>query len=233
MTSNDWRMQAACRNEDPELWFPRGTEGPSAVQIEEAKAVCRRCPVLNQCQWAMETRQPFGVWGGLSEKERTKILRRRGVRLPVADEDEEPRPVRTFQSLYDERTVLLRDGHLVWTGAVPVHCDGVYYTPTQIAFRVGRGRAPVGKVSRTCVKEGCVLPAHLTDQDERDERRAASAQRPVTYSPSGRALAPCGTRSAYQRHIKNKEPIDAACRKANTEAHNRLVRTGTTKALAS
>ena len=40
----DWRHRALCRDEDPELFFPIGTTGPAVVQIEQAKAVCRRCP---------------------------------------------------------------------------------------------------------------------------------------------------------------------------------------------
>lgn len=75
----DWRHNAACQQEDPELFFPRGETGPSISQIEEATAVCRRCPVVDACAlWALETRQDAGVWGGLSETERRRIHRRRG-----------------------------------------------------------------------------------------------------------------------------------------------------------
>ena len=41
----DWRHKAACRDEDPELFFPIGNTGPALLQIEEAKQVCRRCDV--------------------------------------------------------------------------------------------------------------------------------------------------------------------------------------------
>ncbi len=52
----DWRHNAVCREEDPELFFPIGNTGPALLQIEEAKAVCRRCPVIEQClQWALES----------------------------------------------------------------------------------------------------------------------------------------------------------------------------------
>jgi WhiB family redox-sensing transcriptional regulator len=74
----DWRHGAACKDEDPELFFPIGTTGPAVFQTEEAKAVCRRCDVREQClQWALETGQEFGVWGGLSEDERRTLKRRR------------------------------------------------------------------------------------------------------------------------------------------------------------
>jgi WhiB family redox-sensing transcriptional regulator len=74
---SDWRHKAACLDSDPELFFPIGN---SAVeQIEEAKAVCRRCPVADTClQWALDTGQDAGVWGGLSEDERRALKRRNG-----------------------------------------------------------------------------------------------------------------------------------------------------------
>lgn len=80
----DWRHRAICRHVDPELFFPIGTTGPAAVQVEEAKAVCRRCPVVNDCLlWALASGQDAGVWGGLDEDER-RALRRRGVRARMS-----------------------------------------------------------------------------------------------------------------------------------------------------
>lgn len=79
----DWRHSALCRDEDPELFFPIGTSGPAERQIEEGKAVCRRCPVTREClQWALETGQDAGVWGGMSEDER-RALKRRTQRAKV------------------------------------------------------------------------------------------------------------------------------------------------------
>ncbi len=67
--------RAACREEDPELFFPVGTAGPALIQEAEAKAVCRRCPEMTACLlWALETRQPHGVWGATSEDERRLLL---------------------------------------------------------------------------------------------------------------------------------------------------------------
>ncbi len=82
----DWVHHARCRNEDPELFFPIGTTGQAAVQIEAAKAVCVRCDVRPEClEWAMETGQEAGVWGGLSEDERRALRRsrRRSHRMVV------------------------------------------------------------------------------------------------------------------------------------------------------
>ncbi len=76
----DWRHQAICRDEDPELFFPVGTTGPALLQVAEAKAVCRRCPVASSClQWALESGQDAGVWGGMSEDERRALKRRNRV----------------------------------------------------------------------------------------------------------------------------------------------------------
>jgi WhiB family redox-sensing transcriptional regulator len=76
----DWRNRAACLDEDPELFFPIGNTGPAISQIDEAKAVCRRCEVIDTClKWALESGQDAGVWGGLSEDER-RALKRRNAR---------------------------------------------------------------------------------------------------------------------------------------------------------
>ncbi|MGC0373215.1 WhiB family transcriptional regulator [Streptomyces sp. SAI-229] len=74
---DNWRERAACRTEDPDLFFPIGTTGPALIQTEQAKAVCRRCPVREPClRWALDTGQSIGVWGGTSETERRALKRR-------------------------------------------------------------------------------------------------------------------------------------------------------------
>ena len=74
----DWRHHAACREVDPELFFPIGNTGPALLQIEEAKRVCLRCPVIESCLlWAVESGQDAGVWGGMSEDERRAYKRQR------------------------------------------------------------------------------------------------------------------------------------------------------------
>jgi WhiB family redox-sensing transcriptional regulator len=75
----DWRSWAACREEDPELFFPVGNTGAALAQAEDAKWVCRQlCPVQSEClRWALETGQAAGVWGGLSEDDRRTLNRQR------------------------------------------------------------------------------------------------------------------------------------------------------------
>jgi WhiB family redox-sensing transcriptional regulator len=84
--SMDWRHQASCRDVDPELFFPIGTTGPALAQIEAAKAICAMCAVQQPClEWALDTAQDAGVWGGLTEEERRAVRRdRTGQRQRVA-----------------------------------------------------------------------------------------------------------------------------------------------------
>ncbi|MGI5372951.1 WhiB family transcriptional regulator [Streptomyces sp. CA-251387] len=76
---DDWRDYAACRHEDPDLFYPIGTSGPTVLQTEQAKAVCRRCSVREQClRWALDQKQFIGIWGGTSEDERRALRQRAG-----------------------------------------------------------------------------------------------------------------------------------------------------------
>ncbi len=77
-----WRFQARCADSDPDLFFPIGSTGPAVRQAMRAKAICTGCPVRREClEWALDTEQPHGVWGGLDEHERHR-LRTAGRRLP-------------------------------------------------------------------------------------------------------------------------------------------------------
>lgn len=71
---DQWRNKAACRDTDPDLFFPVGTTGPVIEQIENAKAVCKECAVKDEClEFALVTNQDSGIWGGTSEEEHRKI----------------------------------------------------------------------------------------------------------------------------------------------------------------
>ena len=72
-----WQEGAACRDSDPDLFFPVGTKGAAVEEIEAAKAVCATCPVSEHClAYALETNQETGVWGGTSEEERRRLRRK-------------------------------------------------------------------------------------------------------------------------------------------------------------
>lgn len=69
----------ACRDEDPELFFPIGsiTSGPVRLQYEEAVAVCRRCEAITPCfAYALSDPSIIGIWGGTHEDERQTLRRR-------------------------------------------------------------------------------------------------------------------------------------------------------------
>lgn len=75
--ADDWRDRAACRDEPTDLFFPTGTSGPAEMQINHAKAICfGGCPVRRVCRdWAVNTGQDFGIWGGQTEQERRAYAR--------------------------------------------------------------------------------------------------------------------------------------------------------------
>ncbi len=219
--AGQWAKQGVCKT-DPDAMFPGNNED----DIAAAKQICGRCPVRQEClDDALRTGDnDYGIRGGLKPGARRAIAKQQAAA---------PRPARTLQTLWNDRAEPAGDGHTLWSGAVPVSYYGRNLTPYQISFELHRGQPPVGLVRRTCDREGCVEPAHIGDQEDRDRIRAKNAPRPATYSPNGRVLASCGTRSAYQRHVKNGERIDPECRRANTEARARLVDTGTTRELTS
>lgn len=80
-----WRDTALCRDTDPDLFFPVGTTGQALVSIDHAKQVCAECTVTQDClDFALDTNQDSGIWGGLSEEERRSIRRRRAAALRAA-----------------------------------------------------------------------------------------------------------------------------------------------------
>lgn len=69
---DEWASQARCTGQDPDALFVRGKAQ------HDAKAVCKTCPVLAQClAEALDNRTEFGVWGGMTERERRALLRKR------------------------------------------------------------------------------------------------------------------------------------------------------------
>lgn len=66
-----WQDRALCAETDPEIFFPE--KGGS---VRDPKRVCARCEVRAEClEYAMDTGQPYGVWGGLTERERRRLKR--------------------------------------------------------------------------------------------------------------------------------------------------------------
>ncbi|MCT6778583.1 WhiB family transcriptional regulator [Streptomyces rubiginosohelvolus] len=80
----DWQLLAACRGVDSSLFFhPEGERGAARSAREtSAKEVCMRCPVRAECAaHALAVREPYGVWGGLTEDEREELMGRARTRL--------------------------------------------------------------------------------------------------------------------------------------------------------
>nr|WP_264000490.1 WhiB family transcriptional regulator [Mycolicibacillus trivialis] len=70
-TREEWQDQALCAQTDPEAFFPE--KGGST---REAKKICQRCPVRGEClEYALAHDERFGIWGGLSERERRRLKR--------------------------------------------------------------------------------------------------------------------------------------------------------------
>jgi WhiB family redox-sensing transcriptional regulator len=78
LTTGDesWRLDGLCAETDPEAFFPE--KGGST---RDAKRVCASCPVRQEClEYALGNDERFGIWGGLSERERRRVrLQRRGI----------------------------------------------------------------------------------------------------------------------------------------------------------
>ncbi|TDT17739.1 transcription factor WhiB [Ilumatobacter fluminis] len=80
-----WRDHALCRDTDPELFFPVGTTGQALVSQDHAKQVCQECTVQQEClDYALDTNQDSGIWGGLTEEERRSIRRQRAAAARAA-----------------------------------------------------------------------------------------------------------------------------------------------------
>ena len=70
-----WQEQANCLGVDPDLFFPE-----RGASTREAKEVCRGCIVRDLClEYALVNGEKFGIWGGLSERERRRIRRQRAI----------------------------------------------------------------------------------------------------------------------------------------------------------
>ena len=82
MSEASWQMQANCLGVDPDLFFPE-----RGASTKEAKAVCRGCQVREDClEYALANGEKFGIWGGLSERERRRIRRQRALARAAAAE---------------------------------------------------------------------------------------------------------------------------------------------------
>ena len=76
----EWQFEGTCRQVSPDVFFhPEGERGKvRRSRADRAKAVCDACPVLALCrEHALASREPYGVWGGMTEEERIRVLNQR------------------------------------------------------------------------------------------------------------------------------------------------------------
>ena len=75
MEDRGWQSRANCMGVDPDLFFPE-----RGASTREAKEVCRGCVVRDDClEYALDNGEKFGIWGGMSERERRRLRRARAV----------------------------------------------------------------------------------------------------------------------------------------------------------
>ena len=82
----EWQLRAACRGMDSSLFFhPLNEQMPARRRrIAAAKAICGRCPALSDCRsHALTVQEPYGIWGGLSERDRASLLGVSSLRYPA------------------------------------------------------------------------------------------------------------------------------------------------------
>lgn len=73
----EWQLHGACRGMDSAYFFhPDGERGLTRqLRADRAKAICQRCPVIQECRrHALAVREPYGIWGGMTEDERRVML---------------------------------------------------------------------------------------------------------------------------------------------------------------
>jgi WhiB family redox-sensing transcriptional regulator len=70
-----WQSKANCMGVDPDLFFPE-----RGASTKEAKEVCKGCVVQQEClEFALSNSEKFGIWGGMSERERRRVRRARAL----------------------------------------------------------------------------------------------------------------------------------------------------------
>ncbi|MEU9578764.1 WhiB family transcriptional regulator [Streptomyces chilikensis] len=78
--TQNWRAYATCAEVGPDMFFPDSKGAAVTYTENDAKKVCRHCPVIKQClEYAVTSGQEAGVWGGLNPRELKKLRKQRGL----------------------------------------------------------------------------------------------------------------------------------------------------------
>jgi WhiB family transcriptional regulator, redox-sensing transcriptional regulator len=92
--ATEWRAAGACLSADPDLFFPIAVGGAAVRQVTQAQRICAGCRVRQQClEFAMQTGETYGIWGGTTPEERIRV-RRRDMRRRRGHRSWQPREVR-------------------------------------------------------------------------------------------------------------------------------------------
>ncbi|MCX4540466.1 WhiB family transcriptional regulator [Streptomyces sp. NBC_01565] len=174
-----WTDNALCRRvRDPEAFFPVGGGATVQQQIDDAKQFCTGCPVRMDCALSAVKNGWAGVWGGLDEMQRRRILRNhpddhaQGIREEWARRLYDP-----YFDAYLRRTEQEDGGHVRWTNtSTSITVLGRTYTPAQLALWIALGREAHGTVKAHCGRSGCVAPEHIGDDVVRMNRGRKRAQ---------------------------------------------------------
>ncbi|MEU6529943.1 WhiB family transcriptional regulator [Streptomyces sp. NPDC046928] len=221
--SRVWELRAACREWDADLWFTRRT-WPLAV------AICALCPVLEPCRDAVLRRERGlprcrrqGVVAGLTGPQRHALDQ---AGHPAAAP---PAPVRPAAAPRLAPTALPERAPSPPREAAPADSSrrpATVAVPSEPA--PPEPAPPVSREETSPTPGRCATEASHPRPDEAPPPERRTPER--GDAPPRTRPAPCGTRAAYQRHLRRGEPVDAACRAANTYEAGRYRRTGTTRA---
>jgi len=92
--ATEWRAAGACLSADPDLFFPIAVGGAAVRQVTQAQRICAGCGVRQQClEFAMQTGETYGIWGGTTPEERIRV-RRRDMRRRRGHRSWQPQEIR-------------------------------------------------------------------------------------------------------------------------------------------
>jgi WhiB family transcriptional regulator, redox-sensing transcriptional regulator len=96
---DSWKAQAAChRDPDPDAWFPEA--GHDMTRTERAVRTCQGCPVRAEClRAAISRREPGGIWGGLTTRQRNKLIKNKLIKAASRPAPRAPGPIDTARRL--------------------------------------------------------------------------------------------------------------------------------------
>jgi len=80
MSDEEWRENALCKGKETNFFYPEVNVKGGKKQVQDVKAICRLCQVSSEClTYAINNREEFGIWGGLTPKERFKVTKQYSI----------------------------------------------------------------------------------------------------------------------------------------------------------